>query len=155
RGRPVRIVFYLLVTGIAGIVTFAVATAVWKLSTKYRLYPKIRERDVHTRPTPRLGGVAMFFGILAAFGVAASIPQLSLVFADGHRVIGLLSAATIIVALGVADDIFDLDWMTKLAGQIIAAGILAWQGVQLTTLPIGGVTIVSPYISLTLTILAV
>jgi UDP-GlcNAc:undecaprenyl-phosphate GlcNAc-1-phosphate transferase len=151
----VRIVFYLLVVGIAAVVTFIVALAVWKLSTKYRLYPKIRERDVHTLPTPRLGGVAMFFGILAAFGAASSIPQLSLVFADGHRVIGLLAAAFIIVALGVADDIFDLDWMTKLAGQIIAAGILAWQGIQLATLPIGGVTIVSPYISLTLTILAV
>ena len=150
-----RIVFYLLVVGIAGIVTFTVATAVWKLSTKFRLYPKIRERDVHTRPTPRLGGVAIFFGVLAAFGAAASIPQLSLVFADGHRIVGLLGAALIIVALGVADDIYDLDWMTKLAGQIIAAGVLAWQGVQLTTLPIGGVTIVSPYISLTLTILAV
>jgi UDP-GlcNAc:undecaprenyl-phosphate GlcNAc-1-phosphate transferase len=150
-----RIVFYVLVVGVAAVVTFSVAMAVWKLSTKYRLYPKIRERDVHTRPTPRLGGVAMFFGILAAFGAASSIPQLSLVFADGHRVTGLLAAAFIIVALGVADDIYDLDWMTKLAGQIIAAGILAWQGVQLTTLPIDGVTIVSPYVSLTLTILAV
>jgi UDP-GlcNAc:undecaprenyl-phosphate/decaprenyl-phosphate GlcNAc-1-phosphate transferase len=150
-----RIVFYVAVVAIAAVVTFTVAYAIWKLSLKYRLYPKIRERDVHTRPTPRLGGVAMFFGVLAAFGVASSIPQLSLVFADGHRVVGLLAAALIIVALGVADDIYDLDWMTKLAGQIIAAGILAWQGVQLTTLPIGGVTIVSPYVSLTLTILAV
>ena len=150
-----RIVFYVAVVLVAAVVTFTVAFAIWKLSHKFRLYPKIRERDVHTRPTPRLGGLAMFFGILAAFGVAASIPQLGLVFADPHRVIGLLAAAFIIVALGVADDIFDLDWMTKLAGQIIAAGILAWQGVQLTTLPIGGVTIVSPYISLTLTILAV
>jgi UDP-GlcNAc:undecaprenyl-phosphate GlcNAc-1-phosphate transferase len=150
-----RIVFYVAVVLVAAAVTFTVAFAIWKLSHKYRLYPKIRERDVHTRPTPRLGGLAMFFGILAAFGVASSIPQLSLVFADGHRVVGLLGAALIIVALGVADDIYDLDWMTKLAGQIIAAGILAWQGVQLTTLPIGGVTIVSPYISLTLTILAV
>ena len=150
-----RIVFYVVVVLVAAAITFTVAFAIWKLSHKYRLYPKIRERDVHTRPTPRLGGLAMFFGVLAAFGVASSIPQLSLVFADNRPVLGLLAAAFIIVALGVADDIFDLDWMTKLAGQIIAAGILAWQGVQLTTLPIGGVTIVSPYISLTLTILAV
>ena len=150
-----RIIFYVAVVLVAAVITFTVAFAIWKLSHKYRLYPKIRERDVHTRPTPRLGGVAMFFGVLAAFGAASSIPQLSLVFADSRPVLGLLAAAFIIVALGVADDIFDLDWMTKLAGQIIAAGILAWQGVQLTTLPIDGVTIVSPYISLTLTILAV
>lgn len=150
-----RIVFYVLVTGIAAAVTFAVSIAVWKLGMKYKLYPAIRERDVHSRPVPRLGGVAMFAGVLAAFGVAAQIPQLSLVFEDSRKVIGLLAAALLIVLVGVIDDIVDLDWWTKLAGQLIAAGILAWQGIQLGTLPIGGVTIFSPYVSITLTILAV
>lgn len=150
-----RIVFYILVTGIAAGVTFAISVAVWKLGMKFRLYPRIRDRDVHKRPVPRLGGVAMFVGVLAAFGVAAQIPQLSLVFEDSRKVIGLLAAALLIVLVGVIDDIVDLDWITKLAGQLIAAGILAWQGIQLGTLPIGGVTIFSPYISITLTILAV
>jgi len=151
----VRIVFYVLVSGISAVVTFGLAVLIWKLSTKYRLYPKIRERDVHTRPTPRLGGVAMFIGIVIAFAAASQVPQLSLVFAEPGKVFGLLGAALIIVLIGVADDIWDLDWLTKLAGQIIAAGILAWQGVQISTLPIGGQTIVSPYISLTITVLAV
>ena len=53
---------------------------IWQLSTKYRLYPKIRERDVHTTPTPRLGGIAMFLGIVAAFAVASQHPAGSLVF---------------------------------------------------------------------------
>ncbi len=150
-----RIVFYALVTGIAAVVTYALAILIWKLSTRYRLYPKIRERDVHTRPTPRLGGVAMFLGIVVAFAVASQLPELSLVFSDAGKVLGILSAAFIIVLIGVADDIWDLDWLTKLAGQIIAAGVLAWQGVQLSTLPIGGQTIVSPYISLIITVLAV
>jgi len=150
-----RIVFYALVTGIAAVVTFGLAVLIWKLSTRYRLYPKIRERDVHTRPTPRLGGVAMFLGMVVAFGVASQVPELSLVFSDAGKVLGILGAALIIVLIGVADDIWDLDWVTKLAGQIIAAGVLAWQGVQLSTLPIGGQTIVSPYISLTITVLAI
>ncbi len=150
-----RIVFYLLVTGISAVVTFGLAILIWKLSTKYRLYPKIRERDVHTRPTPRLGGVAMFFGILVAFAAASQIPQLSLVFANPGQVLGLLGAASIIVAIGVADDIWDLDWMTKLAGQIIAAALMAWQGIQIITLPIAGQTILSPYISLALTVFIV
>ena len=150
-----RIVLYALVTGIAAVVTYGLAILIWKLSTKYRLYPKIRERDVHTRPTPRLGGVAMFLGMVVAFGVASQVPELSLVFSDAGKVLGILGAALIIVLIGVADDIWDLDWVTKLAGQIIAAGVLAWQGVQLQTLPIGGQTIVSPYISLIITVLAV
>lgn len=150
-----RVVFYLLVTGISAVVTFGLAWVIWKLSTKYRLYPKIRERDVHTKPTPRLGGIAMFLGILVAFGVASQLGNFSIVFTEPGKVIALLVAALIIVLIGVADDIWDLDWVTKLAGQIIAAGILAWQGVQLSTLPIGGQTIVSPYISLTITVVAV
>ena len=44
-------------------VTFALSWAVWRLSMKYKLYPGIRERDVHKTPTPRLGGIAMFLGV--------------------------------------------------------------------------------------------
>ncbi|MGV8895649.1 MAG: MraY family glycosyltransferase [Rhodoglobus sp.] len=148
-------VFYILVTGVSAVVTFGLAVVIWKLSTKYRLYPQIRDRDVHTRPTPRLGGVAMFLGMLVAFAVASQIDSFRIVFTEPGKVLGILGAASIIVLIGVADDIWDLDWVTKLAGQFVAAGLLAWQGVQIFTLPIGGQTIVSPYVSLTLTVFAV
>tara|TARA_R110002124_G_scaffold63031_5_gene172190 strand:+ start:4972 stop:6201 length:1230 start_codon:yes stop_codon:yes gene_type:complete len=151
----VRIIFYFLIAGIAAMVTYAVSLVVLKLALKYKLYPQVRQRDVHSRPTPRLGGVAMFFGVVAAFAVASSFSNFSLIFNEPGKVFGLLGAALIIVIIGVADDLWDLDWLTKLAGQIIAAGVLAWQGVQLSTLPIGGQTIVSPYVSLILTIFAV
>ena len=61
---------FIVIALIAAVVTFGLSCVVWKLSHNYQLYPKIRERDVHTRPTPRLGGIAMFLGILVAFGVA-------------------------------------------------------------------------------------
>lgn len=154
-GRAVRIVFYVLVSGVSAAVTFGMAVVIWKLSTKYRLYPKIRARDVHTRPTPRLGGVAMFLGMVVAFLVASQIGSFSIVFTEPGKVLGVGGAALIIVLIGVADDIWDLDWLTKLAGQIIAAGILAWQGVQVSTLPIAGQAIVSPYVSLIITVFAI
>ena len=149
------ITYYVVSAGIAAVITFTLAVVILKLSHRYRLYPNIRERDVHTRPTPRLGGVAMFLGILTAFWVASQLAQFRLIFADPGPVIAILVAALIITALGVADDIWDLDWLTKLAGQMIAAGIMVWQGVQLVTLPIGGVTIVPPVIGLVLTVVAV
>src|SRR5690606_10828149 len=121
-----RIIFYVLIGGLSAVVTFVLSFVILKLSLRFRLYPKIRERDVHTRPTPRLGGVAMFAGIVIAFAVASQIPNFSIVFAEPLKVVGLLAAALIIVLIGVADDIWDLDWMTKLAGQIIAGGVLAW-----------------------------
>ena len=148
-------IFYLLVAAVSAIVTFGLALVIVRLSNRYRLYPRIRERDVHTRPTPRLGGVAMFLGMAVAFGLASQISLFSIVFRDPQTVLAVAGAALLIVLLGVADDLWDLDWLTKLAGQIIAAGLLAWQGVQISTLPIGGQTIVSPYVSLSITILAV
>ena len=148
-------IFYVLALVISALVTFGLSVLIWKLSTKFRLYPAIRARDVHTQPTPRLGGIAMFLGILVAFAVASQVSWFHLVFVNPGPIYAILGAALIIVLIGVADDIWDLDWMTKLAGQIIAAGLLAWQGVQLVSLPIGGLTVGSAYMSLVLTVLAV
>lgn len=152
-----RIVFYVVVALVAAIVTFVLAVVIHRLSHRYRLYPKVRERDVHTRPTPRLGGVAMFLGVGVAFGVGAFLPPLSLVYAEPGKILAVLGASTIIVLLGVADDIWDLDWLTKLAGQFIAAFVLAWQGVQIGVIPIPGgpQALISPYLSLGITVFAV
>jgi UDP-GlcNAc:undecaprenyl-phosphate GlcNAc-1-phosphate transferase len=155
--------YYLLAGLISAVVSFALSWVVWKLGLRYHWYPKVRQRDVHRTPTPRLGGIAMFLGIIVSLLAAwflfphiAGVDYFRLVFAEPNRVLAVLGGATIIVVLGVADDIWDLDWMTKLAGQIIAAGILAWQGVAIVALPIGNtLTVGSSYMSLIFTILAV
>ena len=147
--------YYVVAAGVSALFTFVFSIIILQLSHRFRLYPKIRARDVHTRPTPRLGGVAMFLGVLAAFFVASQLTQFELAFSDPGPVIGILAAALIIVVIGVADDLWDLDWLTKLAGQVIVGGVLAWQGVQLLYLPIGGVTIVPTVVGLVLTVLSV
>jgi UDP-GlcNAc:undecaprenyl-phosphate GlcNAc-1-phosphate transferase len=147
--------YYLLATAISAAVTFAFAYVILKLSHRYRLYPAVRERDVHTRPTPRLGGLAMFLGVVIAIALSSQVSELSLVFSEERKIWGVLGASFVIVVIGVVDDIWDLDWLTKLAGQIIAAGILAWGGVQIASLPIGGIILVSPLQSLIITVLAV
>jgi UDP-GlcNAc:undecaprenyl-phosphate GlcNAc-1-phosphate transferase len=155
--------YYLLAGAIAAVVSFCVSWIVWKLGLKYKWYPQVRERDVHRTPTPRLGGIAMYIGVIVSllaawflFPSIAGTDYFRLVFSEPNRVLAVLGGATIIVVLGVADDIWDLDWMTKLAGQIIAAGILAWQGVAIVSLPIGNTLGVgSSYMSLIFTVLAV
>lgn len=155
--------YYLLAGAIAAVVSFCMSWIVWKLGLRYGWYPKVRERDVHRTPTPRLGGIAMYIGVIVAmlaawflFPSIAGTDYFRLVFSEPGRVLAVLGGATIIVVLGVADDIWDLDWMTKLAGQIIAAGILAWQGVAIVSLPIGNTLGVgSSYMSLIFTVLAV
>ncbi|MDY0946923.1 MraY family glycosyltransferase [Frigoribacterium sp. CFBP9039] len=155
--------YYLLAMAIAAAVSFVMSVVAWRVGLKYKIYPTIRERDVHKTPTPRLGGVAMYAGVVVAllsawliFPLISGVDYFRLVFADAGPPLAIIAAATIIVVIGVVDDLYDLDWMTKLAGQIIAAGVLAWQGVQLVSLPLGGsLAIGSPYMSLILTILAV
>ncbi|MBB5640193.1 MraY family glycosyltransferase, partial [Cryobacterium roopkundense] len=150
---------FMLIALVSALVTFGLSIVVYKLSHRYQLYPKIRDRDVHTRPTPRLGGIAMFLGIMVAFGVAylasSQFPPLQLVFADPQQILAILGAALLIVLVGVADDVWDLDWMTKLAGQFIAAGLVAWQGVQIYSLPIGGLTVGSGWMSIVFTVVAI
>lgn len=151
-----RVIAYIATAGVAAIVSFGLSMVIWKLSHRFRLYPKIRERDVHTRPTPRLGGIAMFVGIVVAFAVGSFIPQLSLVYSQPAHIWGLLGAALMIVLIGVADDIWDLDWLTKLAGQLLAAALLAWSGIQFLSFPMPGV-IVQPaaWQSLVITVLSI
>jgi UDP-GlcNAc:undecaprenyl-phosphate GlcNAc-1-phosphate transferase len=132
---------YLLMIALTAVVTFIVTHFVIKLTLKYKIYPEIRSRDSHSTPTPRLGGLGMFAGFLAAMGVAASLGWFKSVFVQGGPILGVIIAASIMAILGALDDVFDLDWTLKLAGQFVAAGILAWQGVQIVSLPIGGITI--------------
>lgn len=137
-------------------VTFFLSWAVWRLSMKYKLYPGIRERDVHKTPTPRLGGIAMFLGVTAAFLVSSQNPFFAIIWAQPERVWAVLGATFLIVVVGVADDIWDLDWMIKLGAQFLAAGIIAWFGeLQIYTLPIGGMTIFSSWASFVLTVFSI
>ncbi|HEY5221769.1 MAG TPA: MraY family glycosyltransferase [Microbacteriaceae bacterium] len=151
--------FLVLLALATAIVTFGFSVVVYKLALRFKLYPAIRSRDVHTRPTPRLGGVAMFLGIVVAFGIAflasSRIAVVGVVFADPAPVFAILGAALLIVLVGIADDLWDLDWMTKLAGQFVAAGLVAWLGVQIYSLPIGGMTVGSPWMSVAMTVIAI
>ncbi|MGG7463809.1 MULTISPECIES: MraY family glycosyltransferase [unclassified Plantibacter] len=146
---------YLIVLVVSAGITYGMAHVALRFGIKYRIYPQIRERDVHRTPTPRLGGVAMFVGMLIAFGVASQLPFFSLVFADPEPVLAILGAALFIVGIGVADDLWDLDWMIKLAAQFMAAGLVAWLGVQIYSLPIGGLTVGSSWVSFTMTVFAI
>jgi UDP-GlcNAc:undecaprenyl-phosphate GlcNAc-1-phosphate transferase len=140
---------------VSALVTFVFSFFIRRLSHKYRLYPKIRERDVHTRPTPRLGGIAMFMGVAAAFVLASQLPFFAIVFGNPGPPFAILGAAFLIVIVGVADDIWDLDWTIKLAAQLLVAALVAWQGVQILSLPIGGLTVGSPAMSFILTIFTI
>jgi UDP-GlcNAc:undecaprenyl-phosphate/decaprenyl-phosphate GlcNAc-1-phosphate transferase len=147
---------YLFILILTAAITLSLSWVVWQLSRRYKLYPGIRERDVHKTPTPRLGGIAMYLGIVAAFLVSSRHPFFAIIWSDPAPVLSILAATTLIMVIGVLDDLYDLDWMIKLGAQFLAAGIIAWFGeLQIYSLPIGGMTGFSSGVSITLTVLSI
>ena len=144
---------YLLLMLVAAAVTYLSVPIVRHVALVSNALTPVRARDVHTTPIPRLGGVAMFLGFATAVTVASRVPYLSNVIDRSAWAVVL--GAGLVCLLGIVDDLWELDWMTKLVGQILAAGIMAWQGVQLITFPVWGLTIGSSRLSLFSTILVV
>ncbi|GEL18938.1 undecaprenyl-phosphate alpha-N-acetylglucosaminyl 1-phosphate transferase [Pseudonocardia asaccharolytica DSM 44247 = NBRC 16224] len=127
-GLPIR--EYLLTGLTAAVVTFLLTGLVRVLAVRLGAVAWPRGRDVHITPTPRWGGLAMLGGVLAGIGLALQLPALRLAFDYSDDVLGVLLAAVLVAAVGALDDRLELDALTKLAGQITAAGVLVLFGVQ-------------------------
>jgi UDP-GlcNAc:undecaprenyl-phosphate GlcNAc-1-phosphate transferase len=146
---------YLLTAVIAAAVTYLLTPLVRVLAVRLGAMAPIRARDVHLEPTPRWGGIAMLGGMLVALLVAYHLPLLHHAFQNGRDVIAIASGAILITLLGIADDIWQLDALTKLAGQALAAAVMVSQGVQLLWLPIHGILALPPVVGPFLTVLVV
>ncbi|MGA4963924.1 MraY family glycosyltransferase [Streptomyces pseudogriseolus] len=130
---------YLLTLCITAAVTYLLTGPVRKFAIVAGAMPEIRARDVHREPTPRLGGIAMFFGLCAGLLVADHLTNLSTLFENSNEPRALLSGAALIWLIGVLDDKFEIDALIKLGGQMIAAGVMVMQGLTILWLPIPGV----------------
>ncbi|MGW3496113.1 MraY family glycosyltransferase [Streptomyces sp. NPDC001020] len=134
---------YLLTLCITAAVTYLLTGPVRKFAIVAGAMPEIRARDVHREPTPRLGGIAMFFGLCAGLLVADHLENLNEVFVKSNEPRALLSGAALIWLIGVLDDKFEIDALIKLGGQMIAAGVMVMQGLTILWLPVPGVGVVA------------
>lgn len=146
---------YLLCLLASAAITYFMIPPVRSLAIRWNVMAQVRDRDVHDTPTPRLGGLAMFAGLLAGLLLASQLPLMRSVFDGNKQPIALLSGCVIIVVLGIIDDKWGLDAPTKFAGQALAAGVMALQGIQIIWLPIGGTMVLDPMTSVLLTVLVV
>lgn len=122
---------YLLILLVAGAATYLLAAPARRLALKNGAVARVRSRDVHTVPTPYLGGLAMLGGLLVGVFVASRLPFL------GHRELitqdswGIALAAIVICVVGVIDDLIELPAVAKIAGQVLAASVAVLNGVRM------------------------
>jgi UDP-GlcNAc:undecaprenyl-phosphate/decaprenyl-phosphate GlcNAc-1-phosphate transferase len=120
---------YAIVGAVAAIATLVATPLVRRLAIRIGAVVEPDERRIHTRPTPTLGGVAMFVGFCAALATAWSMDSFHDVFLQSSEPLGVLLAAAVMVLVGSADDLREWSAPAKVAGQVLSATLLWWFGV--------------------------
>ena len=144
---------YLVTLLLSAALCYLITPIVRAQAVRFGAVADVRERDIHSTPTARWGGVAMWAAMALTFLIVSNLPLVGK--SIGHEAQGVFLASTAIVLLGMADDRFELDALTKLAGQVFTAGILLLHGIQILWLPINGVITLPPSIGQLLTVLVV
>jgi UDP-GlcNAc:undecaprenyl-phosphate/decaprenyl-phosphate GlcNAc-1-phosphate transferase len=129
---------YLLVLAVAAAVTYLCTGFTRRFALRFGAITPLRDRDVHVIPMPRLGGLAIMLGVGTAILVAQHLPFLSRIPEVGHDATALLAGASVMFVVGAVDDFHELDGVTKLAGQVVAAGVIVVMGVKFYWLPTPG-----------------
>lgn len=88
-------------------------------------YPK--DRGMHKKPMPRMGGIAIVFGFMITVLVLSNFIE----SIEMRQFAGLVIGATIIVILGIFDDIYNLRARFKLCVQIMAALVVVFSGIRI------------------------
>src|SRR4051812_25017255 len=100
------------------LITFFAIPSIIRIAEIKHLYDEPDERKMHKTSVPTLGGLAIFAGMI-----------FSLTFWSSQKEIVelqyIISAIIILFFIGMKDDLFNLVHYKKLAGQLIAAFILA------------------------------
>ena len=138
-------VVWAAVTALA--IVLVLTPAVGSAARHLRLVDRRAEGDRQRGAVPRLGGLALFFGVL--------VPGLAFL-PLGHELHGVLLGATVATTVGAVDDFRGLTWWQKLGGQIAAAAIPTGFGVYLHTFTfLSGRQVVPAWIGVTLTIVGI
>lgn len=99
-----------------------VTPLVIKFAHKIGATDKPNHRKVHQKVMPRLGGLAIFIGVVVGY-IASGLYD--------ERIYGITAGAIIIVVIGILDDMYELKARTKLIGQLLTAGVVVYTGLKI------------------------
>jgi len=129
-----------------------------RICERYRLVDEPRDdRRVHVKPIPRLGGIAIFISVLLALSALLSINNLvtEAVQANSHKLFALLICGTLVLVLGIYDDVRGANATVKFIGLAAVAVLFYFLGGRIAglTIPfVGGVSL-PPVVGLLLTVI--
>lgn len=122
---------YLIVGLIAAAATAISMPFIVRLAHRQQWVATPDERRMHPVPTPDVGGIGMFVGILAGIVGASIMGDFDPIFDDSTEIIGVVVACSITFALGLLDDVRDISPPAKVSGLVVAAISLVWFGVTM------------------------
>ena len=127
---------YLLVAAVAGAGSYLATPVARAVAVRWGAIARPRDRDVHAVAIPRMGGVALLIGFGLAIFTASRLPTLHDAFTkQGPEMPWILASGGLLCLIGAIDDRYELDSITKLAGQVLATSIMVTLGgVQLAYL---------------------
>jgi UDP-GlcNAc:undecaprenyl-phosphate GlcNAc-1-phosphate transferase len=122
-GIPIRWLFLLV---FSFLLAFVLTLVFRRLATKFKILDHPEERKIHEQPIPLLGGLAIYVSyVMTIFLNFSFSPQLK----------GVILGGTVILLVGLIDDVKKLPATWKLMAQVLATGILILYGVRLSFLP--------------------
>lgn len=149
---------YALCAFLAAAVTYMTTPLAREWAVVAGAMAEVRDRDIHSTPTPRFGGLALFMGVLAAFALGSQIPRLAPAFEpdQARQLWTIVLAMCVVTAVGMVDDRWGIDPLTKMSGQVLAGGLVAYGGTSLSWIPTpGGVLVLDPFTSVLSTVFLV
>ncbi|MCU0507832.1 MAG: undecaprenyl/decaprenyl-phosphate alpha-N-acetylglucosaminyl 1-phosphate transferase [Anaerolineae bacterium] len=119
---------YILILASALIVAIGVTPLVQRLARRTGMVDKPSARKQHTVPTPLLGGLAIYLGVIIALILLGDRFYV-------NQIVGIFVGATLVSFLGLWDDRRGLSPLVKLGGQFLAAGIVTLTDVRIGLFP--------------------
>jgi UDP-N-acetylmuramyl pentapeptide phosphotransferase/UDP-N-acetylglucosamine-1-phosphate transferase len=125
----------LLLAANVGLAVSALVTRLVEIVARRRAMLDLpNERNLHSIPTPRLGGIGIATGSLLALAVAVG-------GTPDQRLVPLVGAALFLSAFGLVDDTRHISVVAKYGAQLAAALIAAWTLTPILHVQLAGLTL--------------
>ncbi len=113
---------------VSGLISFGLTPMVIRIAHALGILDVPTSRKVHVAPTPLLGGLAIYVAFTLAILVNSILDR---------QVVAILLGATLLVLVGIVDDIVEVPAAVKMLAQLVAAAMVIGSGVVLTLFPQG------------------